>query len=69
MRNRELEDMLALLELISSILTIQLIAESRFGLNEESLVEDEYRGEIGAEDRLCSIEKRLERLERQVGIR
>lgn len=69
MRNRELEDTLAFLELVSSVLTIQLIAESRFGLDEESLVEEDYRGRQTMEDRLDSIEKRLERLERQLGLR
>ncbi|MBQ8682571.1 MAG: hypothetical protein IJ510_02465 [Selenomonadales bacterium] len=69
MTNRELENTLAVLEFVSSVLTIQLLLQSRMGLDDDSFLEEEYRGTQDVEERLILIERRLERLEKWLGIR
>ncbi len=69
MRNRELEDALAILEFVSSVLALQLLIQSRMGSDSETLLEDNDRGEIGIERRISCMEERLSRLERYLGMR
>lgn len=68
MTNRELEDALAILEFVSSVLALQLLFQSRMGSDEEVLVEDNGREESNAEDRIAAVEERLCRLERYLGL-
>lgn len=68
MTNRELEDALAILEFVSSVLALQLLFQSRMGSDEEVLVEDNGREESNAEDRISAVEERLCRLERYLGL-
>ena len=69
MTNRELEDALAVLEFVSSVLALQLLFQSRMDSDDESLIEDNDRGERSLEKRLSSAEERLYRLERYLGMR
>lgn len=69
MTNRELKDALAALEFISSVLTLQLLIQSRMDSDSESLLEDNDRGERSLERRISFVEERLCRLERYLGIR
>ena len=68
MTNRELEDALAILEFVSSVLALQLLFQSRMGSDEEVLVEDNGREESNAEERISAVEERLCRLERYLGL-
>lgn len=71
MTNRELQDTLAMLELVSSILAIQLLLQSRLQDDDkDALVIDNNRGQDEIVLRIEEIEKRLCRLEewiRRVG--
>ena len=69
MTNRELEDALAVLEFVSSVLALQLLFKSRMDSDDDSLIEDNDRGERSLEKRLSSAEERLYRLERYLGMR
>ncbi len=69
MTNRELKDALAALEFISSVLTLQLLIQSRVDSDSEFLLEDNDRGERRPEERLALMEERLCRLERYLRIR
>ncbi len=69
MTNRELEDALAVLEFVSSVLALQLLFQSRMDSDDDSLIEDNDRGERSLEKRLSSAEERLYRLERYLGMR
>lgn len=67
MTNRELQDTLAMLELVSSILAIQLLLQSRLQDNDnDALVIDNNRGQDEVALRLAEIEGRLCRLEEWV---
>ena len=68
MTNRELEDALAILEFVSSVLALQLLFQSRMGSDEEVLFEDNGRKESNAEERISAVEERLCRLERYLGL-
>lgn len=69
MTNRELEDALAILEFVSSVLALQLLFQSRMDSESELLLEDNDRGERGIERRISFVEERLGRLERYLGLR
>lgn len=66
---RELKDALAALEFISSVLTLQLLLQSRVNSDSEFLLEDDERGRRSPEERLALMEERLCRLERYLRIR
>ena len=66
---RELKDALAALEFISSVLTLQLLLQSRVDSDSEFLLEDDERGQRSLEERLALMEERLCRLERYLRIR
>lgn len=67
MTNRELQDTLAMLELVSSILAIQLLLQSRLQDNDNNaLVIDNNRGQDEVALRLAGLEERLCRLEEWV---
>lgn len=67
MTNRELQDTLAMLELVSSILAIQLLLQSRLQDNDNNaLVIDNNRGQDELVLRLARIEERLCLLEEWV---
>jgi hypothetical protein len=68
MTNRELEDALAVLEFVSSVLALQLLFQSRMGSESEELLENDGRGECGLEERISFMEERLCRLERHLGL-
>lgn len=69
MTNRELEDALAILEFVSSVLALQLLIQSRMDSDSELLLEDNDRGEPSLEKRISFVEERLCRLERYLGMR
>ena len=73
MTNQELEDALAIMEFVSSVLTLQLLIRSRTDSEEEMLTEDNAEKEITAtrslEERLAAVELRLSRLERRLKTR
>ena len=69
MTNRELEDALAILEFVSSVLALQLLIQSRMLSDGEFLIEDDGRGERSLEERISCIEERLCRLERYLNMR
>ena len=68
MTNRELEDALAILEFVTSVLALQLLFQSRMSSESETLLEDNDREERSTEERLLFIEERLCRLERYLGL-
>lgn len=64
MTNRELQDMLAMLELVSSVLAIQLLLQTRLRDDDnDALLLDNDRATKSVEVRLDSIEQRLKRVE------
>lgn len=68
MTNRELQDTLAMLELVSSVLAIQLLLQSRLNDNDNDvLLVDNNREEDTVRLRLDAIEDRLRRLEARLG--
>lgn len=70
MTNRELQDTLAMLELVSSVLAIQLLLQSRFNDDGgEALLIDNNRADNELLVRFQEIECRLNRVERWLGIR
>jgi len=66
---RELEDALAVLEFVSSVLALQLLFQSRMDSDSESLIEDNDRGQQSLEMRISFAEERLCRLERYLGMK
>lgn len=69
MTNRELQDTLAMLELVSSVLAIQLLLQSRLQDNDDdALLVDNNRNRESIEVRLRSIEERLACVESQIGV-
>lgn len=70
MTNRELQDTLAMLELVSSVLAIQLLFQSRLSDGDnEALLIDNNRADNEVMVRLDEIECRLGRIERLLGLR